>query len=99
MVSWGKNYDGTDIPDPPEHSEFADAIYHWNPVISPSGITFYTADAIPGWKGNLLIARSFLRTIARLELDGEKVVGEERIAMPQRASATWSKVPTAPFTR
>ena len=46
-----------DIPEPPTHPEFADAIYHWNPVISPSGITFYTADAIPAWKGNLLIAR------------------------------------------
>jgi glucose/arabinose dehydrogenase len=84
VVSWGKNYDGTDIPDPPEHAEFADAIYHWTPVISPSGITFYTADAIPGWKGNLILSGLSSRSITRLELDGEKVVGEERIAMPNR---------------
>ena len=56
VVSWGSNYDDTPIPPPPTHPEFTDAIAHWNPVISPSGITFYTGDAIPGWKDNLLIA-------------------------------------------
>ena len=55
VVSWGKHYDGRVIPEPPTHPEFADAIYHWTPVISPSGMTFYTGDAIPAWQGNLLI--------------------------------------------
>jgi len=84
VVSWGSNYDGTNIPDPPEHPEFTDAIYHWNPVISPSGIAFYTADAIPGWKGNLLLSGLSSQAIVRLDLDGEKVVGEERIPMGKR---------------
>ena len=84
VVSWGNHYTGEDIPDPPTHPEFADAIYHWNPVISPSGITFYTADAIPAWKGNLLIAALSGQAIVRLTLDGEKVVDEERIPMGAR---------------
>lgn len=84
VVSWGSHYTGEDIPDPPTHPEFADAIYHWNPVISPSGITFYTADAIPGWKGNLLIGGLSEQAIVRLTLDGEKVVDEERIPMGAR---------------
>ena len=84
VVSWGNHYTGEDIPDPPTHPEFADAIYHWNPVISPSGITFYTADAIPGWKGNLLIGGLSEQAIVRLTLDGEKVVDEERIPMGAR---------------
>jgi len=84
VVSWGNHYTGEDIPDPPTHPEFADAIYHWNPVISPSGITFYTADAIPAWKGNLLIAGLSEQAIVRLTLDGGKVVGEERIPMGAR---------------
>jgi glucose/arabinose dehydrogenase len=84
VVSWGEHYDGTDIPDPPTHPEFTDAIYHWNPVISPSGITFYTADAIPGWKGNLLISGLSAEGIVRLTLDGEKVTDEERIALGTR---------------
>jgi glucose/arabinose dehydrogenase len=84
VVSWGKNYDGTDIPDPPTHLEFTDAIAHWTQVISPSGITFYTADAIPGWKGNLLIAGLSSEAIVRLTLGGETVVDEERIPMGTR---------------
>ena len=66
VVSWGSNYDDTPIPPPPTHPEFADAIAHWNPVISPSGITFYTGDAIPGWKDNLLIAGLSSQAITRL---------------------------------
>jgi glucose/arabinose dehydrogenase len=84
VVSWGKHYDGKDIPDPPTHPEFADAIYHWNPVISPSGMTFYTADAIPGWKGNLLIGGLSSEAIVRLTLDGETVTSEERLPMGTR---------------
>jgi glucose/arabinose dehydrogenase len=84
VVSWGEHYDGREIPEPPTHPEFADAIDHWNPVISPSGIAFYTADAIPGWKGNLLIAGLSSKAIIRLTLDGEKVIGEERIPMGTR---------------
>lgn len=84
VVSWGNHYDGTDIPDPPTRPEFTDAIRNWTPVISPSGIAFYTADAIAGWKGNLLLSGLSSQSITRLELDGEKVVGEERIAMGTR---------------
>jgi aldose sugar dehydrogenase len=84
VVSWGKHYDGRAIPAPPTHPEFADAIDHWNPVISPSGIAFYTSDAIPAWKGNLLIAGLSSEAIIRLTLDGEAVTGEERIPMGTR---------------
>jgi glucose/arabinose dehydrogenase len=84
VVSWGKNYDGTEIPNPTTHPEFADAIAHWTPVISPSGITFYTADAIPGWKGNLLIGGLTAKGIVRLTLDGDKVIEEERVPLGER---------------
>jgi len=84
LVSWGKHYDGKEIPDPPTRPEFTDAIRHWTPVISPSGMTFYTADAIPGWKGNLLIGGLSSQALVRLTLDGEKVTGEERIPLGGR---------------
>jgi glucose/arabinose dehydrogenase len=84
VVSWGSHYDGTAIPKPPSHPEFADAIYHWNPVISPSGIAFYTGDAIPNWRGNLLIGGLSSEAIIRLTLKGETVKGEERLPMGTR---------------
>jgi glucose/arabinose dehydrogenase len=83
-VSWGKHYDGREIPLPPTHPQFVDAIYHWTPAISPSGITYYTSDAIPGWKGNLLIAGLSSASIIRLTLDGETVRSEERIPIGTR---------------
>jgi len=92
VVSWGTHYDGKDIPNPPTHPEFTDAVRQWTPVISPSGITFYTAEAnpgwtafsIPAWKGNLLIGGLSSQGIVRLSLDGETVTGEERIPMGAR---------------
>jgi glucose/arabinose dehydrogenase len=84
VVSWGSNYDDTPIPDPPSHPEFADAVAHWNPVISPSGVVFYTADAILGWKGNLLLSGLSSQAIIRLTLEDETVTGEERIPMGTR---------------
>jgi glucose/arabinose dehydrogenase len=84
VVSWGSHYDGRPIPEPPTHPEFADAIYHWNPVISPSGIAFYTANTFPAWRGDLLIAGLSSEAIVRLTLDGEKVKAEERIPMGTR---------------
>lgn len=53
-------------------------------MISPSGIAFYTADAIPGWKGDLLIAGLSSEAIVRLTLHGSTVTGEERIPMGAR---------------
>ena len=45
------HYNGKDIPDPPTHPEFADAIYHWDPVISPSGISLLYRRCHSGLEG------------------------------------------------
>jgi aldose sugar dehydrogenase len=54
-------------------------LYYWDPVIAPSGMTFYTADLFPAWKGSLFIGGLASQALVRLSLDGEKVVGEERL--------------------
>jgi glucose/arabinose dehydrogenase len=84
LVSWGSHYDGRPIPKPPTRPDLAAPVYYWNPVISPSGMTFYTADAIPAWKGSLLIGGLSAKALVRLTLAGEKVTGEERIPMGAR---------------
>jgi aldose sugar dehydrogenase len=50
----------------------------WTPSIAPSGMAFYTAARFPGWKGNLLVGALRGQRLSRLELDGNKVVGEEQ---------------------
>jgi glucose/arabinose dehydrogenase len=54
-------------------------LYYWDPVLSPSGMTFYTGTGIPEWKNNLFICGLNSQHIARIVLDGTKVVGEERL--------------------
>jgi glucose/arabinose dehydrogenase len=84
LVSWGDHYDGRKIPRPSTRPDLADAVRHWTPSISFSGIAFYAGDAFPAWRGNLLLAGLSSETLTRLTLDGTRVTGEERIAMGER---------------
>lgn len=84
VVSWGQHYDGTNIPDPPTHPRFAEPVIYWTPVISPSGMTFYTGDLFSEWRGSLLIGGLSAKGIVRLELDGQKVTHQERISLGAR---------------
>jgi glucose/arabinose dehydrogenase len=54
-------------------------IYYWDPVIAPGGMAFYDADSAPAWKGSLFVTGLGSEHLARLTLDGDKVVGEERL--------------------
>ncbi|RZJ06093.1 MAG: PQQ-dependent sugar dehydrogenase [Brevundimonas sp.] len=54
-------------------------VYYWDPVIAPGGMTFYDGAMFPGWRGNLLVAGLKEKHIARLVLENNRVVGEERL--------------------
>jgi aldose sugar dehydrogenase len=53
--------------------------YHWTPSIAPSGMAFYTADRYPAWRGNLFVGALRDQMLVRLELDGTRVLREERL--------------------
>lgn len=55
------------------------AVYYWDPVIAPGGMTFYDGAMFPGWRGNLLVASLKEKHISRLVLENNRVVGEERL--------------------
>ena len=80
VVSFGVNYDGSPVgigeSDAPG---FADPIYQWTPVIAPSGMLFYGGEAFPNWQGDLFIGALKETAVVRLDLDGDRVVAEERI--------------------
>lgn len=54
-------------------------IYYWDPIIGPSGMTFYNGNLFPQWKGSLFIGGHGTRDLVRLSLNGEKITGEERL--------------------
>jgi aldose sugar dehydrogenase len=57
-------------------------VYYWDPVIAPGDMTFYKGNLFP-WKGDLLASALAGNAIVRLEIEGEKVVGEERLLKDQ----------------
>ncbi|HYD63966.1 PQQ-dependent sugar dehydrogenase [Azospirillum sp.] len=80
VVSYGVNYDGTPVGTGKQSaSGMEEPVQHWTPVIGASGMAFYTADAVPGWKGSLFNGGLVSRGLVRLELDGTRVVREERL--------------------
>ena len=80
IVTRGIEYSGGNIGDGLKTKKgMADPVVTWTPVIAPGGMTFYIADLFPAWKGNLLIGGLRASTIVRLELDGNRVVHEERL--------------------
>jgi glucose/arabinose dehydrogenase len=84
LVSAGRHYDGRTIPDPSTRPDLAAAAYQWTPVISPSGMIFYTGSLFPRWRGDILMGGLSAKGIVRVDLDGNTVRGEHRIELGQR---------------
>jgi glucose/arabinose dehydrogenase len=57
-VSFGRNYDGTRISESPVAEGIEQPTIIWLPSIAPSGLTFYSGDRFPAWKGNLFVGSS-----------------------------------------
>jgi len=80
VITYGIEYSGEKIGDAIQQKEnMEQPIYYWDPVLSPSGMSFYKGRAIPEWNGNLFIAGLSSMHIARLVIKNNKVVGEERL--------------------
>jgi glucose/arabinose dehydrogenase len=57
VVSLGRTYPGPwqAKSNEPTHAGFEPPIVYWMPSISVSGLTFYTGDKLPKWKGDLFV--------------------------------------------
>ena len=79
-ITFGKNYGiGTSIGEGTHRNDVTPPVHQWTPSIAPSGMAFYDGDRFPGWRGSLLVGALKFRLLARLELDGERIVREERM--------------------
>jgi glucose/arabinose dehydrogenase len=79
LVTYGVNYDGSKITDKRSLPGMEDALRTWVPSISPCGLSFYTGDKFPGWKGSLFTGALSNYALFRIELDGERYKSEERL--------------------
>ncbi len=86
LVSTGRNYTATPVSDKPWTREgMDDPRMIWVPVISPSGLIFYTGDKFKGWKGNMFLGALNGKALWRVSLNNPKpqqVEQREWLLMP-----------------
>jgi glucose/arabinose dehydrogenase len=72
LVEYADNYDGTPIPRPDTHPEFAKPAIYWTPVIAPGNLMFYRGtQTFPQWNGNGFIGGMGTQSLTRVIFDGK----------------------------
>ncbi len=80
VITYGRNYGiGTRIGEGTHKPGMEQPVHKWVPSIAPSGMAFYDGGRFPGWRGDLFVGALKDRLLVRLEIDGTRVVGEERL--------------------
>jgi len=81
IITYGVNYGtGTPIGEGTAKPSMEPPVHYWVPLsIAPSGMALYAGDQFPGWRGDLFVGALRDEMLVRLELDGERVVHEERM--------------------
>ncbi|WP_278401630.1 PQQ-dependent sugar dehydrogenase [Stutzerimonas kunmingensis] len=81
LATHGINYSMLPIPEAEgETVEGTEPPHHvWKKSPGVSGMAFYDAERFPGWQRSLFIGALVDQSLIRLQLDGDRVVGEERL--------------------
>jgi aldose sugar dehydrogenase len=81
VVGYGAEYStGAPVGEITTRADIAAPLHVWQPVsIAPSGMSFYTGDRIPQWRGDLLVGALAGRMLVRLDMQDGRVVGEQRL--------------------
>lgn len=80
VIGYGEDYNGSRMHEASAREGMEQPIYYWDPVIAPGDMDFYRGSLFP-WRGDLLIAGLNTRSLVRLDVEGERVTGEERFAL------------------
>jgi glucose/arabinose dehydrogenase len=79
-ITYGIEYSGQTIgAGIQQQSGMEQPVYYWDPVISPSGMTFYKGNRIAEWQNNLFIGSLSGQCITRVIIQNNRVTGEERL--------------------
>jgi glucose/arabinose dehydrogenase len=78
LVTYGLAYNGDKIGVGDQRVGIEPPVHYWVPSIATSGLTFYTGERFPKWRGQLF-AGGLYGMVVRLELRDNRVVHEERM--------------------
>lgn len=79
VITYGVDYSGVPIGEGTEKAGLKQPLHYWDPSISPSGLDFYEGELLPEWQGDLLAGGLSGQLLVRLDMDGDAIVGEERL--------------------
>ncbi|GGB51949.1 dehydrogenase [Roseibium aquae] len=79
VISYGRHYSGGTIGEGTSMAGMEQPVHYWDPSIAPSGMAFVTSPLFPQWQGSLLVGALAGQHLARLDLDGTTVAGEEKL--------------------
>lgn len=81
IITYGENYGGGKIGDGiTRKAGLEQPLKYWVPSIAPSGMAFVTSERYgKDWKGSLLVGSLKFQYVARLVMNGERVVREEKV--------------------
>ncbi len=84
-VTYGVEYSGEEVGDGiTQMADTEQPVYYWDPVIAPSGMAYYDADAIPEWQGAFLVGGLVSQGVVVLHMENDRVKFEERIDLDAR---------------
>lgn len=83
VITYGVDYSGVPIGEGTAKEGLEQPLHYWDPSISPSGLDFYDGDLFPEWQGDLLTGGLSGQLLVRLDMEGDAVVGEERLFQGQ----------------
>lgn len=78
LVTYGLAYSGDKIGVGALRDGIEPPVHYWVPSIATTGLTFYTGERFPKWRGQLF-AGGLYGMVVRLELQDNRVVHEERM--------------------
>jgi glucose/arabinose dehydrogenase len=85
IVTYSQEYFGGEISQERSRPGFVSPKTYWTPATAPSGLTFYTGDRFPAWRGNLFAGGLVSQDVRRIELDqAGNVKSQQSIKIGQR---------------
>jgi len=83
-VTYSMEYWGPAISDKTQAPGVTDPLVVWTPSKAPSGLAVYTGSRFPDWQGDLFSGALKFEEIRRLDLEGGKIVAEQKLEIGAR---------------
>jgi aldose sugar dehydrogenase len=79
VITHGIGYRGETIAQDTARAGMEQPVLHWTPSIAVSGMTFYSGDRFPAWRGNLFNGALRQAHLRRVVLEGDRIVHQEEL--------------------